>query len=319
VLTEVLARWWGPEGMAGVSGRRAVVTGANGGIGLATARALAAAGATVVLACRDLGRAEPAVEACRATGGRAEARRLDLADLASVAAFCETVAADGHGVDLLVNNAGVMAPRPRAVTADGFEAQLGTNHLGHFALTAGLWTVLAPGARVVTVASTAADHGRLDLDDLQSERRYVPMRAYAQSKLANLLFSVELDRRLRAAHAGTLAVAAHPGYAATGITGTASGGRAYGAVMAFANRFVAQPAEIGALPVLAAAVEPDIGGGEYLGPAGPLHLWGPPRRQGLPPAALDPEVARALWEESERLTGVTLDPSTAATGSGDRP
>lgn len=314
MLTETVARWWSPEGLAAMAGKQAVVTGANGGLGLATARALSAAGAAVVVACRDLGKAADAVEACQTAGGRPEARRLDLADLASVDEFCDRLRRDSDGIDLLVNNAGVMAPRHREVTADGFELQFGTNHLGHFALTAGVWPLLRPQARVVTVASTAAAHGRVDLDDLQAERRYVAMRAYAQSKLANLLFCVELDRRLRRAGADIRSVAAHPGYAATGITGHAGSGGAYDAVMAFANRFVAQPAEIGALPVLWAAASPRVEGGEYIGPAGPLHLWGPPRPQSLPQPARDPGVARELWAVSEKLVGVTFDPPAAASG-----
>src|SRR3954469_4000255 len=276
------------------AGRTAVVTGANSGLGLATAAALAAAGAHVVLAVRDPARGEAAAAGLP---GSVEVRRLDLADLASVRAF----AADWRGdLDLLVNNAGVMAV-PAGVTVDGFERQFGTNHLGHFALT----NLLLPHVtdRVVTVSSTMHRSGVIDLDDLNWQRRpYSANGAYAQSKLANLLFTLELERRLREAGSRVRALAAHPGYAATNLQGR-SGNRIADGAMKLGNVLLAQSDERGALPTLAAATR-DLPGGSYLGPDGFQEMRGFPTLVGRTAAAGDPELARRLWEESARLTGV---------------
>ena len=271
-----------------------LVTGANSGIGLAAARAMAAAGARVVLAVRDAGRGE---RAAAAIDGECEVRPLDLADLASVRAL----AGDWTGpLDVLVNNAGVMAV-PKATTKDGFELQLGTNHLGHFALT----NLLLPHVtrRVVTISSTAHKLGRIDLEDLNWERRrYDRWRAYGQSKLANLLFSLELQHRLAQAGSGVLSVAAHPGYAATNLQ-SHTGSLVQGLLMRVANALVAQSDEQGAWPTLYAATQ-DLPGNAFVGPEGLQEMRGRPTLVGRTRRALDEEMARALWERSEELTGV---------------
>lgn len=219
---------WTARDMPDLSGRWAVVTGGNSGLGYETALELACHGASVILAARSPERGEAAAERIRAAGGTAcELRQLDLTSLASIETFSESVLADRQPIDILVNNAGIMAV-PRALTADGFESQFGTNFLGHFALTARLWPALvaAPAARVVTVSSGVALVGRIDLDDLNGERRYGPWRAYAQSKLADLLFALELDRRMRRHGLPVVSVAAHPGFAATNLQAKAAGNHA---------------------------------------------------------------------------------------------
>lgn len=280
-----------------LSGRTAIVTGANSGIGLETAKALAAAGARVVLAVRDVKKGETAAAAM---SGACEVRQLDLASLDSVRAFAASW--DGE-VSLLINNAGLMIP-PLTRTADGFESQFGTNHLGHFALT----NLLLPRVtgRVVTVASDAHRFGRIDFADLNWERRrYRPWRAYGQSKLANLLFTAELQRRLSAAGSRVLANAAHPGYAATNLQ-TRSQRRSMDFLMgSLGNRLLAQDAAGGALPTLYAAVA-DIPGNSYAGPSGFAGLRGAPGPARRSAAALDPAAARRLWAVSEELTGVSF-------------
>jgi NAD(P)-dependent dehydrogenase (short-subunit alcohol dehydrogenase family) len=276
------------------SGRTVVVTGATSGLGLATARALGAAGARVVLAVRD---AERGARAAASVPGTTEVRRLDLADLESVRDFARGW--DGP-LDVLVNNAGIMAV-PAGVTVDGFELQFGTNHLGHFALT----NLLLPHItdRVVTLSSTMHRVGTIDLDDLNWQRkRYSPERAYGQSKLANLLFTLELQRRLDTARSAVRAVAAHPGWAATNLQ-SRSGSWVKDAGMAVGNFFLGASAEAGALPTLVAATA-DLPGGSYVGPSGPFELRGRPALVGRTPAASDPELARRLWEASAQLTGV---------------
>jgi NAD(P)-dependent dehydrogenase (short-subunit alcohol dehydrogenase family) len=292
---------WTTAAIPDQTGRTAVVTGANSGLGLATARALAGAGAHVVLAVRDTSRGE---EAARTVNGSTEVRRLDLADLSSVREF----AAGWHGdLDLLVNNAGVMNI-PEARTKDGFEMQFGTNHLGHFALT----NLLLPHVtdRVVTLSSGAhrAPRTRLHLDNLDLSGEYRPMTAYSRSKLANLLFTLELHRRLTDAGSPVRALAAHPGWAATNLQGhDASAARR--AFLRLGNRLVAQDSLAGALPTLYAAVE-DLPGNSYVGPGGPFEMRGAPRLVGRSAAARDTEAARRLWTVSEELTGVAF-PATA--------
>ena len=284
---------WTAADMPDQSGRTIIVTGANSGLGEATARALAAAGGSVILACRNKAKGEAA--AARMTGS-VEVRELDLADLASVRAFAQGVSQ----VDVLVNNAGVMAV-PQARTADHFEMQFGTNHLGHFALTG----LLLPriGDRVVALSSGAHRAGHIDLDDLNWQHRtYRRWGAYGQSKLADLMFAYELDRRLRAAGSPVRAVAAHPGYAATELQARTES--FMDAVMQLGNRLVAQSAQMGALPTLYAATMPDVSGGDYFGPDGLGELRGHPRRVGSSKASKDEAVARGLWEKSEALTGV---------------
>lgn len=295
-----MARWTAAD-IPDQRGRTVVVTGANSGIGLAAARELARAGARVLLACRDLTKANTAAADLP---GTTEVRALDLADLSSVRAFAEEL--DGE-VDVLINNAGVMAI-PLRRTADGFEAQIGTNHLGHFALT-GLLLGRIRG-RVVTLSSTMHRAGRINLDDLNWERRrYLRWPAYGQAKLANLLFTYELSRRLAAAGSPVRAVAAHPGYAATNLHSHTE--TVQDRIMALGNALLAQTPAMGALPTLYAAVVPDLPSGSYIGPAGLFEQRGYPKIVGSTGAARDPEKAKALWELSERLTGVSYELATS--------
>ena len=300
---------WTAEDVPDESGRLAVVTGANSGLGRIVARELARAGARVVIASRDTAKGEAAAAEIRADVPEAqlEVEALDLASLDSVRDFARRFAADRDGLDLLVDNAGVMAA-PHRRTADGFELQLGTNHLGHFALTGLLLGALGarPGARVVTVSSNKHKAGRIDFDDLQGERRYRRWRAYSQSKLANLLFMFELDRRAREAGLDLVSVAAHPGYAATNLQFNAPPLHER-LVMRVSNALVAQSAEMGALPLLYAATAPDVTGGLYIGPDGGGEARGHPVVVVPARRALDPEAAGRLWQVSEELTGVRYD------------
>ena len=284
------------------SGRVAIVTGANSGIGYEAAAALARHGATVVLACRNT---ETAATAAEQMGGTTQVEKLDLSSLSSVRDFAERIRATHSKVDLLVNNAGVMWT-PRTTTADGFELQFGTNHLGHFALTGLLLDLLLPveGSRVVTVSSFGHKTGRIHFDDLQLENRYGRHRAYAQSKLANLMFTYELQRRLAAAGAPTIAVAAHPGTAHTELTKN-SPGPLHALNKAF-GRVVAQTAAMGALPTLRAATDPSVNGGEYYGPAGIGEQHGPPKLVGSTQRSHNTADQQRLWDVSEKLTGVTF-------------
>jgi NAD(P)-dependent dehydrogenase (short-subunit alcohol dehydrogenase family) len=291
---------WTAADLPSQQGRVFIVTGASSGIGLPTARALAEAGAHVVLAVRDVAKGETAAESL---SGDHEPRRLDLADLSSVRAFADSWQGD---IDVLINNAGVMRT-PEKRTADGFELQIGTNHLGHFALT----NLLLPRItdRVVTVASGAHRGGSISLDDLNWERRrYRRWPAYQQSKLANLLFTLELQRRLTAVGSPVRALAAHPGYAATNLQ-FRSESRLEDRAMGVANRLFAQSDEAGARPTLFAASQ-DLPGGSYVGPDGLFEQRGYPTLVGRTAAASDVEMAKRLWTLSEELTGVTF-PLTA--------
>jgi NAD(P)-dependent dehydrogenase (short-subunit alcohol dehydrogenase family) len=293
---------WSAADIPSQTGRTVVVTGANSGLGLATARALAGAGARVVLAVRDTSRGE---RAAATIDGDVEVARLDLADLESVRTFAAGWTGD---LDVLVNNAGIMMV-PAGVTVDGFELQFGTNHLGHFALTNLLLPYITD--RVVTVASSMHRAGRIDLDDLNwQRRRYSATGAYGQSKLANLLFTLELQRRLTASGSPVRALAAHPGWAATNLQGR-SQSWVVDRAMKLGNRLIAQSDEQGALPSLAAAVL-DLPGGSYLGPSGRNEMRGHPTLVGRTPSASDPELARRLWTASAELTGVDLPASTTA-------
>jgi NAD(P)-dependent dehydrogenase (short-subunit alcohol dehydrogenase family) len=277
-----------------MAGRNVIVTGANSGIGRAAAGALADAGAHVVLAVRNV---EKGNAAAAGMPGETEVRQLDLASLESVRGFA--AAWDGD-IDLLINNAGVMVP-PLSRTAEGFELQFATNHLGHFALTNLLLERVT--GRVVTVSSGAHRFGSIDFDDLNWERRpYRASRAYGQSKLANLLFTAELQRRLAAAGSSVIATAAHPGYAATNLQ-FHSERRALDLLMGAGNRVIAQDERAGALPTLYAAVA-DVPGDSYAGPGGLMEMRGKPKLVGRSKAARDRDVARRLWEVSEELTGV---------------
>ncbi|MCG8592285.1 MAG: oxidoreductase [Proteobacteria bacterium] len=304
---------WTADRIPDQTGRIAVVTGGNSGLGYEGALALAARGAHVVLACRSAEKAKEATERIRGevSGASLEFRPLDLASLESVRRFASDYAEDHDRLDLLCNNAGVMA-LPRCETADGFEMQLGTNHLGHFALTGLLLPVLlkTAGARVVTTSSSAHRVGRMRFDDLQGEKSYFRWSAYGQSKLANLLFAYELERRLRAARADVRSLACHPGYAATNLQ--TAGPRMDGSswmerLMELGNRLFAQSAAVGALPMLYAATAPDAEGGSYIGPDGFGEMWGYPRRVDSTARARDEEAAQRLWDVSETLTGVRYD------------
>ena len=292
--TLLLMTTFSPTDIPDMAGRTVIVTGANSGIGRAAAHALAAANAHVVLAVRDL---EKGRAAAATMSGETEVRRLDLASLDSVREF----AAGWEGeVDILINNAGVMVP-PLSRTAEGFELQFGTNHLGHFALTNLLLDRVT--GRVVTVSSTGHRIGSIDFDDLNWERKpYRAWRAYGQSKLANLLFTSELQRRLTESGSAVLATAAHPGYAATNLQ-FHSGRRSLDIISAIGNRLVAQDENGGALPTLYAAVA-DVPGNSFAGPGGFMEQRGAPKLVGRSGAAQDAAVARRLWDVSEELTGV---------------
>jgi NAD(P)-dependent dehydrogenase (short-subunit alcohol dehydrogenase family) len=302
-----MARWT-ESNIEDLTGRIAIVTGANTGIGYETARALAAKGAQVTLACRSPDKGEDAVRRLKdlVPEARLEFRALDLSDLESVQRFAEGFAEDHDRLDLLINNAGVMMP-PYGKTKQGFELQFGVNHLGHFALTLRLLQRLSktPGSRVVTVSSQAHRQGVIDFDDLSWERKkYKPMPSYGQSKLANLLFMFELERKLKAAGLDVTAAAAHPGWTGTDLQ------RHVGLFQAL-NHLFAMPRPQGALPTLRAATAPDVKGGDYFGPHGIYEMRGYPKKVGSTDAARSLEDAARLWEVSESLTGVSFEAPAA--------
>ena len=300
------------EWLPDLTGRTVVVTGANTGIGFAGSAAFARVGATVVMACRSVARGNRARDEIDANLPEAdlEVRACDLADLSSVASFAEGVRADHDGLHVLCNNAGVMAI-PRRETADGFEYQLGVNHLGHFALTGQLFPLLAAAdgqSRVVTQSSGLHERGEMDFSDLHWETAYDKWDAYGRSKLANLLFAYELQRRLDARdRADVLSVACHPGYADTNLqarTAAESGSTLVKLGMRVANALLAQSAERGALPMLYAATA-DVDGGDYVGPGGLFDMRGAPEIQESSAASRDEAHARRLWNHSVEATGVT--------------
>ena len=304
---------WSTADIPDLRGRRALVTGVTSGLGEVTARELARAGAEVLLAARDRDRLAATAEALSRELPRAQLVPvlLDLADLSSVRRAADQVLALGS-LDILVNNAGVMAP-PYSRSVDGFELQLGTNHLGHFALTGLLIDVLrrAEAARVVTVSSIMAATVRtVSLEDpRRAHGRYRKWRAYGQSKLANLLFAFELDRRLRAAGSPMTSLAAHPGYTRTNLVGSGMNlgrPRVDGVITQAVTALLGQSASAGALPQLRAAVDETVAGGSYVGPGGPLEVNGPPRIVAAPGPAHDPVLAAGLWSLSEEATGVSF-------------
>jgi NAD(P)-dependent dehydrogenase (short-subunit alcohol dehydrogenase family) len=295
---------WTAEEIPDQTGRVCVVTGANSGLGLATARALVRRGARVILAVRDEGKGQRAAAEITAEqpGADVEVRLLDLADLDSVRIFAHQLRADHPRLDVLVNNAGVMAP-PRTLSAQGHELQFACNHLGHFALTGLLLDLLAEGdnSRVVTVSSANHRQGHLFFDGLSGERAYSPMKFYNQSKLANAVFGRELHRRLTAAGSPVRSVLAHPGYTSTNLQTSAP----VALVKLLFGRLLvplAQSPEQGALSQLYAATAPDVAGGEFIGPDGMGELRGAPKRVQLSPAAADPATGSRLWALSEQLT-----------------
>jgi NAD(P)-dependent dehydrogenase (short-subunit alcohol dehydrogenase family) len=301
---------WEPSQIPDQTGKVVLVTGANSGIGFEATRGLARAGAHVVLACRDLDKARAAEARIRAEqpDARLELLALDLADLAAVRVAAEHFASAHDRLDVLCNNAGVMAI-PRRESVDGFEMQLAVNHLGHFALTGLLLGTMlrTPAARVVTVSSSAHRIGRIHFEDLDGARHYQKWVAYGQSKLANLLFAYELQRRLTAAGASAISVACHPGYAATNLqhVGPAlTGARVRAMFYRAGNALLAQSAEQGAWPTLYAATAPDVSPGDYLGPSGLGELFGKPKHVHSSSASHDTELARRLWQVSVTRTGV---------------
>ena len=298
---------WTADRIPDQSGRTAVVTGANSGIGLVTALELARAGAIVVLACRNVRKGAAAVKEIReaAPSAQVEVQELDVSSLDSVRRFVDAL--DVDELDLLVNNAGIMW-MPQGRTDDGFELHFGTNHLGHFALTGLLLDRLnrTEAPRVVTVSSNEHKRGHINFDDLQLERRYDPRKGYRQSKLANAAFGLELDRRLRTAGSPIKSVLAHPGYTATNLQVKGQTG-AMKVMMNVGNRLVGQSAELGALPTLYAATAPDVEGGQYFGPDRFREYRGYPTLVQVKPEGRDAEVGRRLWSVSEELTGVTYD------------
>ena len=299
---------WGLLQMPAQAGRRAVVTGANSGLGFLTARELARRGADVVMTVRDEGRGERALARLRAElpGARVVLRRLDLADLDDVAVFAGRLTAEGRPVDLLINNAGVMMP-PHGLTRQGHETQFGVNHLAHFALTLRLLPLLSvtPGARIVTVSSELHRRGRIHFEDLNGRKTYRRLAFDAQSKLANVLFALELDRRLKADRLPVLSVLAHPGYSDTNLQTSATSG-ALRLFMRIGNRFLAQTAEQGVLNQLYAATAAGLAGGEFIGPGGFREMRGAPSHVHPLLAATDPALAARLWQLSEELTGLAF-------------
>lgn len=298
---------WTAADIPSQSGRSAVVTG-TGGLGYETALALARAGGEVIIAGRNPGKGAAAVAAIRAAAPSAQVRfePLDLASLASVADFAARLKGERGSLDLLINNAGVMTPPRRQVTADGFELQFGTNHLGHFALTGHLLPLLRAGrdARVVSLSSVAARAGRIDFTDLNAETSYRPMAAYSQSKLACLMFALELQRRSAAAGWGVSGIGAHPGVSRTDLLHNGAGRWSAGGLARSALWFLFQPVAQGALPTLYAATSGDAKGGAYYGPDRLSETRGYPAEAAIPEQATDAAVAARLWEVSERLTGV---------------
>jgi NAD(P)-dependent dehydrogenase (short-subunit alcohol dehydrogenase family) len=297
---------WTAKDIPDQDGCLAIVTG-TGGIGFETALALARAGAEVVLAGRNAEKGNASVDRIRASvpGARIAFERLDLASLGSVAAFAEKMRGTRDGLDLLVNNAGIMVPPTRKVTEDGFELQLGTNHLGHFALTAQLLPLLRvrKASRVVSVSSVAARAGKIDFDDLNAERVYRPMPVYSQSKLACLMFAFELQQRSDAGNWGIESIAAHPGVSRTDLLLNSTGRWDISRLARTFLPFLFQPAAQGALPILFAATSPAARPGAYYGPDRLGETRGHPAPSRVPPQAQDRTAAARLWETSERLTG----------------
>jgi NAD(P)-dependent dehydrogenase (short-subunit alcohol dehydrogenase family) len=304
---------WTVDKIPSQAGKVALITGANSGIGYQAALELARNGAHVLLGCRSAAKGQAALERLHreAPGCSAEVAELDMASLASIHSFAASFMARGTALDLLINNAGVMALPKREVTVDGFERQFGTNHLGHFALTGllipSLLKALAP--RVVTVSSLAHRGGKIDFDNLQSEKKYVPWDAYNASKLANLLFALEFERKARAAGSVLVSIPVHPGVSMTSIFENGTGTKDPKAIVVkLLAPILFQSDEAGAWPTLYGATSPDARGGEYIGPDGFMGFKGAPTVEKPKPQALDTGVAAKLWTVSEELTGVVYPP-----------
>jgi NAD(P)-dependent dehydrogenase (short-subunit alcohol dehydrogenase family) len=309
---------WTTANIPRQDGKLAIVTGANSGIGLHAARELARAGCTVIVACRSAEKASATRQRIvqEIPTAQVEDGVLDLASLSSIREFAQDFLATRRPLDLLINNAGVMSLPTRRLTADGFELQIGTNHLGHFALTGLLLHALlaAPSARIVTVSSLAHRGGKIRFDDLQWERGYKPWPAYRQSKLANLLFGKELERRLEKSGARSHSIVVHPGVSSTSLfrNGPGSGPGLINAIVPVVIRFIAQSEEQGALPTLYAATAPEAQGGHYYGPDGFREMKGYPVEVKNEPQADDLVLAARLWDISEQLTGVRYDFAAAS-------
>lgn len=297
---------WTTGRIGELNGKRIVITGSSHGIGFEAAGILASKGAEVVLAVRNREKGEKAAAKIRPLNGSkpVTVMNLDLADLESVRKFAEEYATRFDRLDVLINNAGVMIP-PYKMTKDGFELQFGTNHLGHFALTGHLLPVVmnTPLSRIVTISSIAARRAKIHFDNLDGSKGYNPMTFYRQSKLANLLFAMELQNRLEVAGSTTISVACHPGISVTNLLSRGTG-RETGRVMKALMGIVAQPASMGALPTLYAATHPDLRGGEFIGPDGPGNTKGYPVLTNDAARLYKPDLAAKLWEVSETLTGV---------------
>lgn len=315
-MTDIHVRWDATR-IGDQNNRHILITGGNSGIGLQAAEYLCRAGAHVTLACRNEEKARAACAQIRDTVQNAKIsyRLLDLADLRSVRDFVERYRQEDLPLDVLIDNAGVMMT-PKSQTADGFELQFGTNHLGHFVLTLGLLPLLskAKDPRIVVVGSHMHVMGRMDFDNLNAEKRYNPVHAYAQSKLANLLFVLELQRRLREADSPIRVAAAHPGYCDTELQERARdrGAKIIGNAMVWSARLFAQSPQMGALPTVRAAVDPTLAGGEYVGPRSFGGTRGYPSITWRAPQARDEDAARQLWERSEALTQTYWDPALVA-------
>jgi NAD(P)-dependent dehydrogenase (short-subunit alcohol dehydrogenase family) len=297
---------WTTNQIPDQTGKTFLVTGANSGLGFVTTRELARRGANVIMAVRNEQKGQRALKEIRAELPQAslELRHVDLGDLESVRRLADGITGEGAPVDVLVNNAGIMMP-PRSLSPQGHESQFAANHLGHFALTGLLLSTIAKGRdpRVVTISSGLHRRGRIHFDDLTGERKYSPTGYYSQSKFANVLFGLELDRRLRAAASPARSLLAHPGYAATNLQSTGPTGT-LAFLMRLGNRFFAQSMEMGALPQLYAATDPAARSGEFYGPSGPGEQKGYPKVVQPVTSAKDPETARRLWKLSEEITGV---------------
>ncbi|MFN8444373.1 MAG: oxidoreductase [Caldilineaceae bacterium] len=301
---------WTKTNIPNLSGKTAIVTGANSGLGYEVAKGLAEKGAQVILACRSAEKAAKALADLRAAvpNAKVQVMELDLASLASVRRFADSFKATYKALDILCNNAGIMAI-PRRTTADGFEMQFGTNHLGHFALTGLLFDPIksTPGARVVCVSSGLHTSGKINFDDLMGEKQYDKWGAYSQSKLANLLFAYQLQRKFSAEGIQAIAVGTHPGYAATNLQGVGpqmEGSWLSRVGMKIANTLIAQPVEMGALPLLYACTASDVNGCDYIGPTGMGGMRGYPGKVKSNDLSYDEPLAKRLWQVSEELTGV---------------
>ncbi|MBN1927048.1 MAG: SDR family NAD(P)-dependent oxidoreductase [Prolixibacteraceae bacterium] len=305
-----MSKEWTTTNIPGLSGKTMIVTGGNSGLGYESVKAFALKGAKVILACRNLEKGIKAKSEMLDSNpeGDIDVMKLDLADLASVRLFVEEYKQNNSRLDVLLNNAGIMAT-PYFKTKDGFEAQLGTNHLGHFALTGLLMDMIksTPGSRVVNVSSMAHKSGKMDFNDLmfEKDRKFKPMRAYGQSKLANLLFTYELQRYFEANNIDSIAVAAHPGGSNTRLASHLEE-KPVMRMLSPVVRGMMQSAAMGALPQIRAAVDPDVKGGEYYGPKGFAEMFGSPVLVKSIPAAHNIDDAKRFWSVSEELTGVSI-------------